>query len=125
MRRTVWLILLIFPLLFSCHNDNNKRTEPKSIIPKEKFIRLLTDLHKTDGYFSSIKQNMINDSTLNPKNFFGEVFHKYGVTNKEFQATILYYCYQMPEFEKIYEQVVQNLNQESDSLQIIMTKKKK
>ncbi|RKX19068.1 MAG: hypothetical protein DRP35_08310 [Candidatus Zixiibacteriota bacterium] len=123
MRQIVWLLLLIVPLLFSCNSDK-KKEEQQPIIPKEKFIRLLTDIHKTDGYFSSIKQNLINDTTLNPKNFFGEVFHKYGVTNKDFQATILYYCYRMDEFEIIYEQVVQNLNQENDSLQMITGKKK-
>ncbi|MCD6367146.1 MAG: DUF4296 domain-containing protein [Bacteroidales bacterium] len=123
MRQIVWLLLLIVPLLFSCNSDK-KKEEQQPIIPKEKFIQLLTDIHKTDGYFSSIKQNLINDTILNPKNFFGEVFHKYDVTNKDFQATILYYCYRMDEFEIIYEQVVQNLNQENDSLQMITGKKK-
>ncbi len=124
MRRIVWLFFLIVPLFFSCNNSGKGKDDQKPVIPKEKFIQLLADIHKTDGYFSSIKQNLINDSTLNPKNFYGEIFHKYGVTNKDFQATILFYCYRMPEFEKIYEQVVQNLNQENDSLQMIRAKKK-
>ena len=120
MRQIGWLVIFIVSFLFSCNNNHDRQEKPP--IPKEKFIRLLTDIHKTDGYFSSIKQNLINDTTLNPKNFFGEVFHKYGVTNKDFQATILYYCYRMDEFGAIYEQVIQNLNQEKDSLQVITTK---
>lgn len=124
MRQIIWLFLLIIPLLFSCNNSDREKENQKPVIPKEKFIRLLTDIHKTDAYFSSVKQNLINDTILNPKNFFGEVFHKYGVTNKDFQATILYYCYRMDEFETIYEQVVQNLNQENDSLQMLQTKMK-
>lgn len=124
MRQIVWSVIFIVSFLFSC--NNNKQTNQKlPPIQKEKFIRLLTDIHKTDGYFSAVKQNLINDSILNPKNFYGEVFHKYGVTNKDFQATILYYCYRMDEFEIIYEQVVQNLNQENDSLQIITAKEAK
>jgi len=118
MRQISWFILLIF--FTSCYNENNKNIDHETaVIPKKAFIKLLTDIHKADSYFSVTKQNLINDSILNPKNFYGEVFQKYGVTNKEFQATILYYCYNMQEFESICEQVVQNLNQEIDSLQIV------
>lgn len=124
MRQVVWLFFIITFILFSCNSQQGKTTE-KPPIPKEQFIRLLTDLHKTDAYFSATKRNLINDSILNPKNFFGEVFHKYGVTNEMFQATVLYYCYRMPEFETIYDQVLQNLNQEKDSLQMIRSKNEK
>ena len=119
MRQIVWLVISIILFLFSCNNHDRQEKPP---IPKEKFIRLLTDIHKTDGYFSTTKQNLINDSILNPKNFYGEIFHKYNITNEEFQATILFYCYRMNEFEQIYEQVIRNLNQEKDSLQIITAK---
>lgn len=124
MRQVVWLFLIIISLLFSCNNNQQEKDTEKPPIPKDQFIRLLTDLHKTDAYFSATKKNLTNDSILNPKNFFGEVFNKYGVTNEMFQTTVLYYCYRMPEFETIYDQVLQNLNQEKDSLQMINAKKK-
>ncbi len=123
MRKAVWLFVIIMSFLFSCNNNPHEKNAGKSPIPKEQFIRLLTDLHKTDAYFSTTNRNLLNDSTLNPKNFFGEVFQKYGVTNEMFQATVLYYCYRMSEFEAIYDQVLQNLNQEKDSLQVISAKK--
>jgi len=123
MRQVVWLFLITISFLFSCNNNYQGKDVENPPIPKDKFIHLLRDLHKTDAYFSTTKRNLLNDSILNPKNFFGEVFHKYGVTNEMFQSTVLYYCYRMPEFETIYDQVLQNLNQEKDSLQIIKAKK--
>jgi hypothetical protein len=104
--RTRWGIycslLLVIVLSVSCERRQ------KDIIPRKKFVRLLTDLHLADGlaanYTAITDKYRLDSATL-----YQSVFDKYGITRAQFDTTLHYYSKTPDDFQVMYDQVIANL----------------
>jgi len=109
-----FIIITIF-ILVSCE------IKPKNIMPKEKFIDLLVDVHIYDaimnkeGYLD--KSITINDTA----SYYNYLFKKYEITRKQYREIMQYYASDIEEFSLIYEEVINRFNLkliEIDSLEV-------
>ena len=104
--KTYLFIIIISSLLFSfC----TKKTS-KPIIPREDLVSILIDLQKIDGLLTIYKVRKEYED-YDKKEIYNEVFEQRGYTREQFDTTIKYYSKnKLLEFERIFEEVVDELN---------------
>lgn len=111
MRRIIFFILII---LASCSDDPTK-VRNKDTIEREKFIKILADIHTMDALTNNSKYFRkfdANDSV----DLYGSIFDKYGVTKAEFDTTVSIYTKQPDIYMEIYDEVILELNYRLDTL---------
>jgi hypothetical protein len=96
---TCSMALFCFVLL-ACSNS-----EKKYIIPENKLVDVLVDLHLADGMTEYINVAGFADYTLDSASLYTAIFNKHGVTRAEFDSTLSYYSTRTGRFQKIYEKV--------------------
>lgn len=112
-----WVLSVIFFL--SC-----TKTTPENIIPEEKMIRVLTDVHIADGNtpaFSdpdSVKQRM--------SAYLKAVYQKHKIDSAKFRRSLQYYSRRPELLQEMYGQVEKNLiGKEKMLIRIEETKRKR
>lgn len=103
MRKILPLILLV--LLFSGCESWKERNQ---VIDKETFANILTDIHMADATLAIAGLQVKSDSAA-ITNYYNDVLVKYQVTQKKIEDSFKYYATKPRQFEKIYEQVSENL----------------
>lgn len=107
------VIFLLALLVVSCNFSKEK-----NLIPRDKFVSILTDMHLAEGYYATHGRETKNhnDSTFN---FYNTIFKNYGYTRADFDTTLKYYTVHSQEFDLLYEDVVTELNKtEQENYQI-------
>jgi len=109
MKKIYILFTVIFLSIFSC--DDPAVEKPKKLIPREKMIEMLTDIHIAEATYSNLKNqdNLLRNS--NPADFYYSVLKKHNVTDTVFEKSYIYYASNPKIFEKMYRQVMNNLNE--------------
>jgi len=103
-KRFIPLLALAF-FFFSC-SEETKETPPADLIPQEKMVPLLVDVHLLEASISLTQ-------TPDPKRpVFGhyDIFKKHGVTHAQYESSIAWYSSQLDEFDKMYEEVLNELS---------------
>ena len=101
-----WLILFLILLASSCGNDKL----PKSILPKDKMIPILVELHIAENIFTQRlalglkEENVIQDLYLS-------VLKKHKVDQKVFEESVYYYGKHPDQYKAIYDEVLNHLNE--------------
>lgn len=100
-------VFFTFLSLFSCAIDKGK-----PIIPEDKMVAILTDYYLT--------QATVNDYIL-PRNenrimYYCGVLERHGVTEAEFDSAVTWYTQNFDVYEKIYDEVLNNLGTVKDSV---------
>jgi hypothetical protein len=109
--RTISFLFGLTLLLFACKNRNS--TE-KNLTPAETFRDVLVEIHTVDGLYSQFFGFYVHHTdTLNSYN---DIFKKYGYTKMQFDSTFKYYTRHAPELDKIYEDVITDLNKTQQDL---------
>ena len=100
-------IIIIFSTLLLVVSCSEKAEE----INKEKFVLIITDLHKANALFSN---KGLMDIKLKEKNasYYNYIFKKYNITRATFESTLEYYSENLLDYINLYEEVVKNLNEE-------------
>lgn len=75
--------------------------------------QLLYDLHKTDGVISVRELNYNHDEEL--KRYYQTTLAKHGVTQAQFDSSLVWYTDNPKRFNKIYPAVIKRLQAELDS----------
>lgn len=104
MNKLLLYILVLFVGFSSC--DNKKQNE---IIKRDTLVKLLVDVHLTDGVLST-KNIYTSHKKFLPSFYYNHIYSKYGTNAAQFDSTILYYSIHSNEFEIIYDEVVDSLN---------------
>jgi len=101
------LIIILGLVFFSCSNQTKV---PEYVIPKDDMIDIILDIHLTDGLFtiSKIRKEITSADSLN---YYDEVFRNYGYTRADFDTSVYYYSKNINEYDKIYEEVLNRLNE--------------
>ena len=96
--------ILFFFFLVSC----DSATRPFSIIEKDKMIDIMEEVLVLETFYKSTPGNTASnkhalDSTVNL------VFKQAGVTKTKFEKSYLYYSKNLPEFQKMQEEIMEKL----------------
>lgn len=73
-------------------------------------VNIIIDMHLTDGLLNipHIRQKLAtNDSS----NYYDAIFDKYGYTRHDFDTSVFFYSKHINEYDKIYEDVLNKLNE--------------
>ena len=108
-RRYIVLIgLLVFTLcLTSCR--------PKGILSSREMRKVLIDLHKTDALLQVSGYNRGYDEQKNY--YYAIVLDKHGVTQAEFDSSLVWYTAHPQLFDKIYPKVIKEIQAEREAFE--------
>lgn len=93
-------------LIISCNQKKEKI--PDTIIPEEKLVTILVDLHQADAFLNFGANNTL---VYEPKNYYNKVLETHKVTREEFNKTIRYYSTKPAKFDTIYDHVLAKLSE--------------
>ena len=105
MRNLVIIALVLFS--FACKKGTKV---PHYVIPKEDMINIIIDIHVTDGLFTvtKVRRELVRNDSLN---YYDEIFTNYGYTRKDFDTSVYFYSKNINEYDKIYQEVLNRLNE--------------
>ncbi len=96
---------------------------PNNILSQKEMTEVLYDLHKTDGVV------MVKGYTYNhdeeQKKLYEATLLKHGITQAQFDSSLVWYTDNPKRFNKIYPKVINRLQQEIDSYAWLDTQTKK
>ncbi len=98
------IYLLSFLILFSC---SKKEEQNHNIIPKDQFANILEKIYLVESDF---KLNRVNNSD------YQEILSDYNVSKTDFENTQQYYSERPGLFEKIYEEILIDLEEKRNQL---------
>jgi hypothetical protein len=104
MKKTVFIIVVIF--LSACAKESKS---PDYVIPQDKMVNIITDIHIMDGLntMSNVRRKLAKDSISN----YDVIFTNYGYSRSDFDTSIYFYSKNIDQFDKIYEDVLNKLNE--------------
>lgn len=104
--------LLCFLITLSCSKDKND-----ALIPPDKFKEILVDLHIVDGYYMMNYSRIINHN--DSVNFYNAIIQKHGYSRATFDSTLKYYTHESKVFDKLYDNVVTELNKLQQEISLL------
>ncbi|MCK9421766.1 MAG: DUF4296 domain-containing protein [Bacteroidales bacterium] len=107
------IVILGCLLLFSCGEPRViKEIDPifpsDSLIPREKMIRLLVDIHIVEAALVAKRNDGVASNDLAIQ-YYQAVFKKYGISRNRYDKNLKFYRQDPEEFGKMYEEVVREL----------------
>jgi len=97
-------LLIVSTLLCACR--------PKGILHSWEMRELLVDLHKTDALFQVM--GMQHSPSETKAVYYAQVLDKHGVTQAQFDSSLVWYTAHPQLFDKIYPKVIAELKAEEE-----------
>lgn len=110
------LIIAILPILFMYAGCDKPAVEkPENLINEKKMIGMLAEIHLAEAAYTNLrhKDSLVEKSSR--ANFYYSVLNKYQIPDTVFEKSLLYYASQPRNFEKMYRQVMNQLNEMEQS----------
>jgi hypothetical protein len=109
----------IFLLLLSC-SHSGERLLPSglaqdSIIPRDRMVSLLTDIHLLEAVLQ-FDRNRKTNTPGQTVAAYNKLYSKYGISAKRFRLNLLYYQNDRQEFLKMYNEVLRNIETRQDDV---------
>lgn len=104
-RQIGWIVLCALALT-SCR--------PKGILHSWEMRSLLVDLHKTDALLQ-VRGVLNYNNQEERKLYYAQVLERHGVTQAEFDSSLVWYTAHPALFDKIYPKVLKDLQAEEDA----------
>ena len=111
-----WFFLISL-FLFSCKGDN----PPDGIINNKQMTGLLTEVHLIDGRMYGIFQSQDSLNKYGTSRY-DALFKRYHTDSAQFKKSFKYYATKPTELQKMYDQILLNLKQKTDSLNKVQHK---
>lgn len=108
MKRSFYIILILFAA-FGC--DKPVYEKPKKLITEKQMIQMLVDIHLAEAVFNTSRHS---DSLLmktKTEDYYYSVLQKHHVPDTVFEKSFVYYASNPKNFEKMYRQVMNQLNE--------------
>jgi len=101
------IIITLTLLLVAC---NNEKKTPEYVIPQEDMVDIIIDMHITDGLLTlnKVRRNLAKKDTAN---YYDQVFESYGYNRADFDTSVYYYSMNINDYDKIYAEVLNKLNE--------------
>ncbi len=110
----IFHIVLLFSLiaLIAACSSHPKGPPGRDVMRQSDFIDLLVDMHYYEGIYSVTGSvtSYISNPEEDTVDFYGPVLQKHGVTRESFRKSLDYYSYNPPQFEMIYNRVIDELS---------------
>lgn len=120
------LFLLAIVFLFSCHSEKEKSVpKPDDMIEHDVMVQVLADVHLLEGALltrlpaPAIRGPMMHDPSfvrqLPPDSNkiasmpYYDIFKKRGVTRRQYESTMKWYCANPDELSALYDEVIAEL----------------
>ncbi len=100
------LFIIILLSLGGC--SRFKDPKPADLIPQEKMIQVLADIHVADAlveHRSGTQNNLPLTSAL-----YARIYHNYGITAAQYKSSYSYYEAHPVQMDRMYEQVITELS---------------
>ncbi len=110
--RLLKIFIIIFLYIFTFSSCNNSRNAPNNIISREKFTKILIEIHKTDALLNVIGVMDNKLSKPDSMSYYNKIFQEYGITRQQFYYTFNYYIENMADFMEIQQVVIDSLKNE-------------
>ena len=110
LQKLIYIITILSAItLLSCNSRNSEH-----IIPEDEFIDILTDLHFYDAVLTEkgLYDRKLKDST---DSYYNYVLIKNNMSRSRFDSSLAYYAYDLESFNKMYDQVIENLKYKTNS----------
>jgi len=117
MRKYFSLFFSVTLLLSACKEDKT----PAGVISKDRMTNLLIAVHLVDGGVYTIPQNPDSLFKYGPTRYEA-VFKKFHTDSAQFNKSFRYYASQPDVLQKMYDEILENLKQKTDSLNKIQQK---
>jgi len=109
-------VVLIVILMAGCTEKLNKNPpSPENLIPKDKMIELLTDIHLAEAAIFS-KQKLGENIDIVKYDFYFFILEKYQISPEQFKQSFRYYQADLEVFDEIYMEVITLLSKKKDQL---------
>ncbi|MDD3876579.1 MAG: DUF4296 domain-containing protein [Bacteroidales bacterium] len=109
---TTSLCIFVITLLFSCSESNEV---PENILQPEKMVAVLTDFQIAESALTIIQQNGM-DVEIYKNVFYEKIFMKHKINKQDYINSMNYYSVNLKLLDKIYEEVITELNKRQISL---------
>ena len=95
---------LAFLFLLGCSHPTSK--DEKNILPKDKMIHILLDMHLTEANSDPVKLKKDEKEMEKLATEYEKIFKKNGVTSAEFYSTFNYYLSHPAQMDSAYKDLV-------------------
>ncbi len=103
--RYLILLLLIFP---GC--DKPVYPKPKNLVPEQKMIDILVDVHLAEAMFQNRQFKEDDLKKLKTEDYYYSVLKKHNVVDSTFEKSLVYYGGYPKDFERMYSKVLDKLH---------------
>lgn len=103
------LIVLIIFVAVSC--DEPSIEKPENLIKKDQMIEMMADIHLAEATFTNRRYSDTLVKNSSQTNFYYSILEKYHVPDSVFEKSFVYYASFPKDFEKLYRQVMNKLNE--------------
>ena len=117
MHKYITLFFSVSLFLFSCKGD----TPPDGIIKYNQMASLLIEVHLVDGMTYGIFQSQDSLNKYGTSRY-DALFKKFHTDSVQFNKSYKYYAARPAELQKMYDQILANLKQKTDSLNKVQHK---
>lgn len=102
------VVILLLSLLVGCSKT------PDNVIDESDMADLLVDIHKGEAYVQSHSSEYYNDSLK--KAFKQSIFQEHGVTQAQFDSSLVWYGKHIDVYVKVYDNVIKKLEHQNKTL---------
>ena len=100
----IYQVVLVLTIIFcSCQKKN------RYIIPEDKFVDILVDIHIADAFYSNNQYGELKLSKIDSSVYYKVIFEKYNIEKAKFDSTLKAYTMQPIVMESIYDKVIDKL----------------
>ncbi len=109
-----WLQILSVAIMLVCGAGCTQR--PHNVLSQKRMSEVLYDLHRADGILQTAGYNYGHDEEL--AGYYSGVLQKHGLTQAQFDSSIVWYTAHPKQFARVYPKVVARLEQDVESIRV-------
>ena len=98
--------LTVLVIVSACASESN---EPEDLIPKEKMITLLTEVHILEAKIKGLKIRPSDSANVVYDHYEKLLFADFNISQEQYERSFNYYVDNTTEFKKVYDAVVDTL----------------
>ncbi|MFW5975068.1 MAG: DUF4296 domain-containing protein [Bacteroidota bacterium] len=114
------LILMMVFSIFSCSEKEKER--PEVVLSESEMVEVMVDVHLAEAVLTRKRGENQEVEDLSDK-YYDEVFDKHNITKKQFDTSFSYYQQNLSNLQRIYEQVITELNKMQRERELLRKKK--